>query len=413
MQTTTLPDVSSYLVYEPSFMTTESPDGLWLCTDVEDAAAIQINAAALALGARREDLEKCRPFLEAFPFVLVVGADRERREHLAEDLRQMFPALEICVTEQEGYRDCASVRELRDRHGLAAVDALANYQHELPPWGILEGWTVEQTDMGQTHHVSSGIPELDSLIGGFYAGELTVWTGRRGEGKSTALALPVLAAIRAGERVFSYSGELSQQRYMSWLRTIAAGPEHLAQSTTDTGKRVWTARREAAAQVDLWLRGRLYVADNRQGEIHRADRLLDVFRYAWKRYGCTVFVVDNLMTVELPGEDHYRAQSRFVGQLVEFARQTGAHVHLVAHLRKAGRDSRRDSDDVSGSADITNRADNTLCVCREELTCPWQATLRVLKNRDFGETGEVHLKFDPMSRRFYQKHANWPCGWET
>ena len=55
----------------------------------------------------------------------------------------------------------------------------------------------------------------------------------------------------------------------------------------------------------------------------------------------------------------------------------------MAHRRKSGTDKKRgDSDDVSGSADITNRADNTFAVSRvtdEEL--PFDAQLEVLANR--------------------------------
>ena len=412
METTAVPDCKGLLTFDPCLMSVDSPEGLWLCTDLEDVLAIGINAAALAPGVGPDRLGECRDFFEAFAFVLVVGADPERRKTLAEQLREALPSLEICVTEQAVYRDCRSVRELRDRHGLSAVNALPEQQTELPPWGILPAWTVEAEDLAQTPHLPSGIPALDSLIGGFYGGEVTVWTGRRGEGKSTALALPTLAALRSGAKVFAYSGELSAARYMDWLRTIAAGPEHLALQMTDTGRQVWCARREVAAQIDLWLRNRLYIADNQQPELHREDRLLAVFWYAWKRYGCSVFLLDNLMTVELKGEDFFRAQSRFVGKLVEFAHKTGAHVHLVAHLRKGGGPGRRDGDDISGSADIANRADNTICVSRENITCPFQAELRVLKNRDFGETGAVRLKFDTRSRRFYQENPNWKCGWE-
>ena len=196
---------------------------------------------------------------------------------------------------------------------------------------------------------------------------------------------------------------------------MAAGPANLIEEKTDTEKDVWTPRPEIAHQIDLWWKDRLYPFDNKAAGVHEPQKILGLMRYAKRRYGCSVFVVDNLMTVDLAGEDYYRAQSRFVGQLVDFAHETGGHVHLVAHRRKggAGKGAKGDNDDVSGSGDITKRADNVFAVSRDEdENSPWDAALEVQANRDFGETGIIHLKFDPRSRRYYQGNVNWLCGWE-
>lgn len=416
MQTTPVPDASQWLVYDPAFMTTESPDGLWLCTELEDAAVIQLNAVCLPAGAPLDNLGKARSFFEAFPFVLVVGADKGRRDALAGALRQQVPSVEVCVTVQSAYRGCASAQELKDAHGLSALEELWRDADELPPYGLIEISGVQQVDLAKQPHARSGIPTLDKMIGGLYDGEVSVWTGKRKEGKSTMLGLPILAALREGRKVCVYSGELPDWRYKAWLQTMAAGPDHLIQETTDTGKDVWRPRPEIARQIDLWWKGRLFLFDNRAAGIHTPHKLLGLMRYAKRRYGCSVFVVDNLMTVDLPGEDFYRAQSRFVGQLMDLAHETGAHIHLVAHRRKGGaaKGGKGDSDDVSGSADITNRPDNVFAVSRiTDEESPFDASLEVQQNRDFGSTGIINLKFDPRSRRYYQCNVNWLCGWET
>lgn len=415
MQTTPVPDASQWLVYEPSFMSTESPDGLWLCTDLEDAAVIKLNAAALPFGASTDSLSRARAFLEAFPVVLVVGADEGRRMALADALRRHVPSVEVCVTAQSVYRGCGSVRELCDKHGLEAVERLWMDADELPPYGLLEISGVEQVDMAKIPHVRSGIPELDRLIGGLYDGEVSVWTGKRKEGKSTIIGLVILSAIREGRRVCVYSGELPAWRYKAWLMTMAAGPDYLTETVTETGKSVWDVRPEIARQIDLWWKDKLFLVDNTAAGIHQPEKLLGLMRYTKRRYGCSVFVLDNLMTVALPGEDKYNAQSAFVGQLVDFAHETGAQAHLVAHRRKGGtqKGSKGDSDDVSGSADITNRVDNVFGVSRiDDDESPFDAELEILANRAFGVTGIINLKFDVRSRRYYQSNLNWKCGWE-
>lgn len=416
MQTTPAPDASPYLVYNPSFIATDSPDGLWLCTDLEDAAVIQINAAALPIGAAADNLSRSRAFLEAFSFVLVVGPDEGRRRALAEALRRQVPSVEVCVTSQSVYRGCTSLRELQDKHGLEALEALWQDADELPPYGLLEISGVEKVDTAKLPHARSGIPALDKMIGGLYDGEVSVWTGKRKEGKSTMIGLPILSAIREGRKVCVYSGELPAWRYKSWLLSMAAGPDELLEETTDTGKTVWTPKPETARQIDLWWKDRMFLLDNAVSDVHQPEKLLGLMRYTYRRFGCSVFVLDNLMTVSLPGEDKYNAQSAFVGRLVDFAHETRSHVHLVAHRRKggAGKGGRGDSDDVSGSADITNRADNTFAVSRiDDEDSPFDAALEILANRTFGVTGIINLKFDIRSRRYYQTNPNWTCGWEA
>ena len=415
MQSTSLPDASQYLIYEPRFMDPASPDGLWLCTSAEDVATIQINAAALPVGAASDNLNRARSFLEAFQFVLVVGPDETKRRALADAVRQQVPSVEVCITSNSVYHGCTSIRELQDKHGYEAVENLWKDADELPPYGLLEISSVENVNIAKQPHMKSGIPALDNLIGGLYEGELSVWTGKTKQGKSTMLGLSILAALREGRKVCVYSGELPDWRYKAWLMAMAAGPANLIEEKTDTEKDVWTPRPEIAHQIDLWWKDRLYPFDNKAAGVHEPQKILGLMRYAKRRYGCSVFVVDNLMTVDLAGEDYYRAQSRFVGQLVDFAHETGGHVHLVAHRRKggAGKGVKGDNDDVSGSGDITKRADNVFAVSRDEdENSPWDAALEVQANRDFGETGIIHLKFDPRSRRYYQGNVNWLCGWE-
>ena len=111
MQSTSLPDASQFLVYEPRFMDPSSPDGLWLCTDLEDAACIQINAAALPFGTAKANLEPISGFLEAFHFVLVVGPDEAKRRSLADVVRRQVPSVEVCITVNSVYHGCTPIRE--------------------------------------------------------------------------------------------------------------------------------------------------------------------------------------------------------------------------------------------------------------------------------------------------------------
>jgi twinkle protein len=266
--------------------------------------------------------------------------------------------------------------------------------------------------------VLSGIGALDRSIGGFAAGELSVWTGKRGSGKSTLLGQMMLDAIDQGHNVCAYSGELSAWRFKQWTALQAAGANHVEMVTDRyTGKSFYRVTDEAMPQIDEWWRQRFFLYDNKIAAASDENSILSVFEYAVRRYGCAIFLVDNLMTARFSTSaerDFYRAQSNFTGRLVEFAKKFDVHVHLVAHPRKS--QGSLEADDVFGSGDITNRADNVFSLDRlsekDAAMQGYDSALKVLKNRSFGETPHIGLCYDAATRRYRKpgeadKHYAW------
>ena len=302
--------------------------------------------------------------------------------------------------------------------GETAVSRLIMDAEELAPGGLLDLGDVERVEPMSHPVVLSGIRALDTAIGGFFPGEVTVWTGKRGSGKSTLLGQTLLDAIDQGQRVCAYSGELSAWRFKQWLALQAAGPQYVERCQDPrSGKEYWRVPVPVMEQIDQWWKGRFFLYDNQAAAASDENSIMAVFEYALRRYGCALFLVDNLMSARFStsaDRDFYRAQSNFVGRLVEFAKRNESHVHLVAHPRKA--DKILDADEVGGSGDITNRADNVLALDRLEeqkaVEKGYDAVLSVLKNRSFGESGKFGLIFDSSCRRYVRvgeepKHYGW------
>lgn len=67
------------------------------------------------------------------------------------------------------------------------------------------------------------------------------------------------------------------------------------------------------------------------------------------------------------GVDDYNRQKAFIDQLCAFAKDTGVHVHLVAHSRK-GESEKNELDklDVKGASEITDQVDNVFLVWRNK-----------------------------------------------
>ena len=183
----------------------------------------------------------------------------------------------------------------------------------------------------------------------FRPGELSVWTGINGHGKSLMLNQVQLGLLHQGERVCVFSGEM----------TPAQQAKRMVKQATGVG-------RPTPAYIDAvgeWARERMWLF-NVVGNATIA-RLIEVFRYAAKRYGITHFVIDSLMMTDVPedGPGAFSAQKLAVQCLAGFAKQYRAHVHLVAHPRKAKDESAAPGKlDVGGSGKITDGADNVFSV---------------------------------------------------
>jgi twinkle protein len=183
----------------------------------------------------------------------------------------------------------------------------------------------------------------------FRSGEMTVWTGFNGHGKSLMLNQVLLGLLQQGERMCVFSGEMTPAQQGKRMVKQATGLDRPTPAHIDA--------------VGEWLQDRAWLF-NVMGSATIA-RLLDVFAYANRRYGIRHFVIDSLMMTDVPedGPGSMTAQKAAVQKLADFAKRHGAHVHLVAHPRKGRDESQAPGKlDVAGSSKITDGADNVFTV---------------------------------------------------
>jgi len=234
-------------------------------------------------------------------------------------------------------------------------------------------------DDGRLVGTSSGLRGLDGILRGFRPGEITVWTGANGSGKSTVLGqITSNFIVHADERVCVATLELPVPRYSRWLVMQTAGSHKLDE----------TMVRETVRQLGagLWFLDHVGTLE--------VDRLLEVWTYARRRYDVRHFVVDSMMRLKL-GVDDYTAQKVTVDRLAAFARVYDAHVHLVAHPRKGANDHQGvDKSAIKGTSEITDLAHNVIVVTRHE----HHSTIEVLKHREHGTLGKIPITVDPDSK---------------
>ena len=275
---------------------------------------------------------------------------------------------------------------------------------------MLDFADIPNYDRSRIVVVRSRFNSLDAKIGGFNKGEMSVWSGGNASGKSTLVSQIGLAAITQGYKVAMFSGEMTASRVREWVLLQAAGPDYVTQDSLNANH--YCLMPGIEEKLDNQLRGKLSIYDNDFGTDWE---LVTNTIYEWVRKNeASVVIIDNLMALDIPtgNLDKYDMQSRIAKRFSAMAKELNVHVHFICHPRKTEAFPRKG--DISGTADLTNVADNVFMVHRinadfmmryksvypKLVIGPDVSTIiEIMKNRDLGIVDEIiKLYFDRRSR---------------
>jgi len=238
----------------------------------------------------------------------------------------------------------------------------------------------------------------------FRPGEVTLWGGMNGHGKSLVLGQIGLSLAVQRRRVCIASMEMRPAMTLARICRQSFGANQ-----PDIG-----FIHEFHRATD----GLLYLYDQ-QGSV-KAAKILAVIRYCADRLKMDHFVIDSLMKLGI-GEDDYNGQKAIVDSLTVVARDFGIHIHLVAHSRKARDEFAAPGKmDVKGTGTITDQVDNVVTVWRNKVkereiqdgkndrSSEPDALLICDKQRNGEWEGKVALWFDPRSFQYLENGVDAP-----
>lgn len=243
----------------------------------------------------------------------------------------------------------------------------------------------------------------------FRPGEVTVWAGVNGQGKSLVTGMVGLSLGTQGEKVAIASFEMRPKETMrrlwrQWAGRAFPSPEELGDPL------VYRETKELAEQFRDWTNTWLWLYDQ-QGTT-KSETVLGVARYCAHELGIRHVFIDNLAKC-LRSDDDYNEQKAFVDDLTALARDYDVHVHLVHHSKKLQRDEDVPTKgDVKGSGTIVDQVDNLMLVWRNKRKerdaqagkdvkeSEPDAMLICDKQRNGDWEGRISLWFDPPSQQF-------------
>jgi twinkle protein len=243
----------------------------------------------------------------------------------------------------------------------------------------------------------------------FRPGEVSLWAGINGHGKSMFLSHMTLDLCVQRSRVMVASFEMKPVRQMQRMSRQA-----YADSKPEMNFLNKLAR---------WTDDKLWIYDHVGAVEWR--KLLAVMRYAVKNFGINHFVLDSLMKC-VKGEDDYNAQKDFVTELCAFAAAHNVHVHLVHHVRKGEHEGKPPGKfDIKGSGSITDQVDNVFIVWRNKKaedeckdlppgtrSASPNCMFACEKQRNGEKEGKYGFWFDPYSQQYLEHVDTIPMRYE-
>lgn len=196
----------------------------------------------------------------------------------------------------------------------------------------------------------------------FRPGEVTMWAGQNGHGKTDVSTQVALSLVGQEHRVCVASFEMKP------VVTIGRMLRMFAMTNPSSHKY------QSPAGMDIlgdlydefggWTRGRLWLYDQ-TGTAH-AQTVLGMVKYCAQELGITHVFIDSLMKC-VRDEDDYNGQKDFIDRLCALAKDHDIHIHVVHHLKKPSKEGDMpDKHDTKGSGSITDQVDNLFMVWRNK-----------------------------------------------
>ncbi|XP_073345088.1 twinkle mtDNA helicase [Pagrus major] len=232
--------------------------------------------------------------------------------------------------------------------------------------------------------------ELNRILKGHRKGELTVFTGPTGSGKTTFISELALDLCMQGVNTLWGSFEINNVRLAKIMLTQFA-MQRLEENLEQYD--FWADKFEELPLYFMTFHGQQNI-----------KAVLDTMQHAVYMYDINHVIIDNLqfmMGQENLSVDKFAVQDHIIGAFRKFATNSSCHVTLIIHPRKEEDDRELQTASIFGSAKASQEADNVLILQEKKLvTSPGRRSLQVTKNRFDGDVGIFPLDFIKSSLTF-------------
>lgn len=354
-------------------------------------------------------LESAEQILKAYDRIILAGDNDAPGAKLTGELARRL-GVERCYT-VKWPDDCKDANDVLVKYGKDTLRECLQNREPYPIIG-LEDLRVTAREMRQIYR-SGGTPLFSTgwkTLDKYYKvapGDLTVITGIPGAGKSEFIEnLAVNLARHDGWKFAFFSPENwpLENFYMRMIEKVERRP---VLCDGDHCRRMTEQEFEAAMDMIYPFFLSIVLMDDSLS----VDRILELAKSAVYRNGIKGLIIDPWNEVEHLYQNMTEAQylSNSLGKIKKFAKLSGVHVWIIAHPRTIQKNSSGEYPpptmyEISGGAHWRNKADNGLCVYREDYHNRMSKIfVQKIRYRSRGKIGDVELEYDTDCGVFTEK----------
>ena len=314
--------------------------------------------------------------------------------------------------------------EILQAKGKQFLLDLINTAKDIPITSVAKLSEIKEMNPTEMDGFEVGIKELDEELMKIFTGGVTLLTGLPSAGKTTFLNQVVLSAMDSGYKTFLFSRELLNGMSKGWFNQVAAGRRNMHSIPLKNGNDFYVVNEDAKIGITAHYDDMFYIYKDE--EENSEDKLFESMELCATKKGLRLFVIDNLMTVQLASEtaDTNKAQTDFMNRLIKFSMKYDVAVICIAHPRKLQAGADIGLFDIAGTQNIVNLATRTISLKRvkndekgnrQNKYHGYDVVISVVKDRIFGSTKEIPVHYDQVDRRFYSNYEEFDrvYGWDT
>jgi twinkle protein len=304
--------------------------------------------------------------------------------------------------------------------GKERIIQLINTAEEIPVRNIMYLMDAKAKSIEEMEKFPTLIKGLDDMLYGNIFPCFTVYSGSAGSGKSSLTGIStVISALENNEKIFIFSGELSEGQLADWILSPLAGYNHIMEFRNEMYDRpFYRITDQAEARIRDYYRKNILLYTGEDSLETSSEDILSTMEIAYRKFGCRVFLIDNLMSISLEGvttDGKWESQKKFIIKLANFATKYDANVNLVAHPRKPSGGNNQSSSgasiyDISGASEIGNLCHRMLWISRiKDDNLPndiGKVKIESVKDRPTQSGGQYCEAFyDKKTRRIYTNNT--------
>ena len=304
--------------------------------------------------------------------------------------------------------------------GKEAVVTLIANAKDTPVPSLIDFADVKEIDLSDIEGITVGINDINKEIMRLFYSSLTILSGTPGSGKTSFLCQLAAQSIDQDKPVWMFSREMPDWLTKNWIEYILAGNRHITQFQSNSGAAYWKVNEDAKREISRHYREQLMIY--RDQFSNKLQDLQTSMEDSARKYGSKLFIIDNLMTVDLDAtsESMNEKQTEFVQWLIQFAMKYNVATVLVCHPRKLQPGvTNVGMYDISGTSNIINLAHRAFGLKRvtkaekegvrkldnsgwKVKPVKYDVRFEIIKDRLRGKSNlEVGLYYDVPSRRFF------------